>query len=122
MELERGAFWRSGNQVLLGVPHGEKPLVSVFDFDEKKIIRQIPTPAAGCKLYSGVSALWIGNCGDQVLVLDPNTLEPLKTLRPMPGQSITGIHFAPGDRAILHLSEGLPVIVQGKTLQARQVR
>ncbi len=121
LELGRGAFWRSG-RLLLGLPHGEEPLIRVFDFDEKKLLRQIPAPAAGCKLYSGASALWIGGCGEQVRILDPNTLEPLKTLRPAPGQSITGIQFAPGDRVILHLAAGLPVIVQGKTLQVRQVR
>lgn len=97
--LGSGISWMRKGRRVMATPHLKAGKLSVIDVTDWKIIDTIKTGGPGFFLRSheNVSDVWadvfFGPNKDQVHVIDKQTLEIKKTLRPVPGATVAHVEF-----------------------------
>ncbi len=124
--LASGVTWSHGGSTVLATPNLKEPLVSVVEMKNWKTIARIPTLGTGFFMRSHENSrfAWVdvffGKDRDAVHVIDKQTFEIVKTLRPAPGKTAAHVEFTRDGRyALLSIWEmdGAVVVYDAETLE-----
>lgn len=124
--LGSGIYWDYQGRKVMATPNLEEAEVSVIDMKTWKIIKRIKTLGPGFFMRSHENSryAWVdvffGPNRDAVHVIDKDTLEIVKTLRPAPGKTSGHVEFDRHGRHVL-LSiwdmDGAVVVYDANTLE-----
>jgi WD40 repeat protein len=124
--LGSGITWKYKDTTVLATPNLREGVVSIIDMGTWKTIKKIKTLGPGFFMRSHENSpyAWVdvftGPNKDVMHVIDKNTLEIVKTLRPVPGKTSGHIEFnRDGSRALLSIWEmdGEVIVYDSKTLE-----
>lgn len=124
--LSSGITWQVGEQSVLATPNIKANKVSVIDTKSWKVIKEIPTLGPGFFMRSHERSpyAWVdvffGKDKDAMHVIDKQTLEVVKTLRPAPGKTSAHVEFTKDGRyALVSIwdKEGALVIYDAQSLE-----
>ena len=124
--LGSGITWQYQGHTVMATPNLKESSVTVIDMDNWKTIKEIKTLGPGFFMRSHDNSpyAWVdvffGKHKDAVHVIDKQTLEIVKTLRPAPGKTAAHVEFTrDGKYALLSIWEldGALVIYDAKTLK-----
>lgn len=124
--LSSGISWTYQGRTILATPNIKKSTVTIVDTENWKVIKQIPTQGPGFFMRSHENSqyAWVdvffGKHRDLMHVIDKQTLEIVKTLRPAPGKTSAHVEFTKDGRyALVSIwdMDGALVIYDAKTLQ-----
>lgn len=124
--LGSGITWDQRDTPVLATPNLEAPVVSVIDMQTWKVRRRIDTLGPGffMRSHEQTPFAWVdvffGPHRDAVHLIDKETLEIVKTLRPEPGKTAAHVEFTRDGRyALLSIWEmdGAIVVYDARTLQ-----
>lgn len=124
--LSSGITWKRGKNTLLATPNLKESAVSIIDMKTWKTIKKIPTLGSGFFMRSHENSpyAWVdvffGKDKDAMHIIDKQTLEIVKTLRPAPGKTSAHIEFTRDGRyALLSIWEmdGALIVYDAKTLE-----
>ena len=124
--LGSGITWTYQGHPVFATPNLKKGEVSVIDMDSWKTIKRIKTLGPGFFMRSHENSpyAWVdvffGPNKDAVHIIDKQTLEIVKTLRPAPGKTAAHVEFDRyGKYALLSIwdMDGAVIVYDAKTLQ-----
>jgi hypothetical protein len=124
--LGSGISWQRDGRRVMATPHLRDAAVSVVDMQDWRIIKRIETAGPGFFMRSHENSpyAWVdvffGPHKDAVHVIDKQTLEIVRTLRPAPGKTAAHVEFTRDGRyALLSIWEmdGAIVIYDALTLE-----
>lgn len=124
--LGSGISWSYKGRRVMATPHLKEGAVTIIDATSWEAVKRIPTLGPGFFLRSHENSpyAWVdvffGPNRDAVHVIDKNTLEIIKTLRPAPGKTAAHVEFTRDGRyALLSIwdMDGAIVVYDAKTLQ-----
>jgi len=124
--LGSGISWQWGGRRVMATPHLREAAVSVIDMDGWEVIKTIETLGPGFFMRSHENSpyAWVdvffGPHRDAVHVIDKQTLEIARTLRPEPGRTAAHVEFTRDGRfALLSIwdMEGAIVVYDAQSLE-----
>ncbi len=124
--LGSGISWMHDGHRVMATPHLKEAAVSVIDMDDWHVIKRIETLGPGFFMRSHENSryAWVdvffGPDSDAVHVIDKQTLEIVKTLRPAPGKTAAHVEFTHDGRyALLSIwdMDGAIVVYDANTLE-----
>jgi DNA-binding beta-propeller fold protein YncE len=124
--LSSGITWKRGEQTVLATPNLKEHAVSIIDMKTWKPIKKIPTLGSGFFMRSHENSpyAWVdvffGKDKDVMHVIDKQSLEIVKTLRPAPGKTSAHVEFTrDGKYALVSIWEmdGAIVVYDAKILK-----
>jgi mono/diheme cytochrome c family protein/DNA-binding beta-propeller fold protein YncE len=124
--LGSGIYWKYQGRPVLVTPHLSEGVVSVIDMERWEIIKKIETLGPGffMRSHSKSPYAWVdvftGPNREAMHVVDKNTLEIVKTLRPAPGKTSAHVEFTKdGKYALLSIWEmdGAVIVYDSATLE-----
>ena len=124
--LGSGITWRRGEQTVMASPNLRKGAITVIDMDSWLPIKEITTKGPGFFMRSHENSkyawadVFFGKNRDLVHIIDKQSLEIVKTLRPAPGKTAAHIEFTRDGRyALLSIWEddGALVVYDSNTLE-----
>jgi WD40 repeat protein/cytochrome c553 len=124
--LGSGITWKYKDTTVLATPNLRDGVISIIDMNTWKTIKKIETLGPGFFMRSHENSpyAWVdvftGPNKDVMHVIDKQTLEIVKTLRPVPGKTSGHIEFnRDGSRALLSIWEmdGEVIVYDSKTLE-----
>ena len=105
--LGSGISWMHQGRRVMATPHLNEAAVSVIDMNEWRVIKRIETLGPGFFMRSHENSpyAWVdvffGPHKDAVHVIDKETLEIVRTLRPAPGKTAAHVEFTRDGRFAL---------------------
>jgi WD40 repeat protein/cytochrome c553 len=124
--LGSGITWVRDGRRVMATPHLKEAKLSVIDIDSWELIGQIETLGPGFFLRSHEESAYVwadvffGPNRDAMHVIDKQTLEIVKTLRPVPGATVAHVEFdRDGEHALVSVWEddGAVIVYDAKTLE-----
>ncbi len=124
--LSSGISWQYQGTTVLATPNIKTSTVTIVDTKNWKVIKEIPTKGPGFFMRSHENSryAWVdvffGENHDLMHVIDKQTLEIVKTLRPAPGKTSAHVEFTKDGRyALVSIwdMDGALVIYDAETLQ-----
>jgi cytochrome c553 len=124
--LGSGISWRYGDRRVMASPNLRTGTVSIIDMETWAIIKQIDTLGPGFFMRSHERSryAWVdvffGPDRDAIHVIDKQSLEIVKTLRPVPGKTSAHVEFTRDGRyALLSIwdRDGAVIVYDGDTLE-----
>ncbi|HHJ36447.1 MAG TPA: cytochrome C oxidase Cbb3 [Gammaproteobacteria bacterium] len=124
--LGSGITWKYKDTTVLATPNLKQGLISIIDMKTWKTIKHIKTLGPGffMRSHKNTPYAWVdvffGPNKDAVHVIDKQTLEIVKTLRPAPGKTAAHVEFTrDGKYALLSIwdPEGAVVVYDAETLK-----
>ena len=124
--LGSGITWAYGDTTVMATPHLKEGVISVIDMKTWKTIKRIPTEGPGFFMRSHENSPYVwadvffGPNKDAMHILDKNSLEIVKTLRPVPGATVAHVEFTrDGKYALVSVWEddGEVLIYDANTLE-----
>ncbi|MCC5857764.1 MAG: c-type cytochrome [Ectothiorhodospiraceae bacterium] len=124
--LASGITWEYRGRTVMATPHLREAAVSVVDMDSWEVIRRIETKGPGFFLRSHENSryAWVdvffGPNRDLMHVIDKETLDIVKTLRPEAGKTAAHVEFTrDGSHALVSIwdMDGALVIYDAETLE-----
>ncbi|MCP4284734.1 MAG: cytochrome C oxidase Cbb3 [Gammaproteobacteria bacterium] len=124
--LSSAITWQYQGRTVLATPNIKKPEVTVVDMDSWEVIKRIPTKGPGFFMRSHEQSryAWVdvffGPDKDLMHVIDKQTLEIVKTLKPAPGKTSAHVEFTKdGGYALVSIwdMDGALVVYDANTLQ-----
>ncbi len=124
--LSSGITWKRGKDTVLATPNLKESAVSIIDMKTWKPIKKIPTLGSGFFMRSHENSryAWVdvffGKDKDAMHVIDKQSLEIVKTLRPVLGETSAHVEFTKDGRyALVSIWEmdGAIIVYDAKTLK-----
>ncbi len=124
--LGSGISWLRGGKRVMATPHLREGALSVIDIEDWEVTDRIETLGPGFFLRSHENTpyLWadvfFGPNRDAMHVIDKQTLEIVKTLRPQPGATVAHVEFdRDGKHALVSVWEddGAVIVYDAETLE-----
>ena len=124
--LGSGITWKYQDTTVLASPNLKDGVVSIIDTRTWKTIKKIDTDGPGFFMRSHEDSpyawvdVFVGPNKDVMHIIDKNTLEIAKTLKPVPGKTSGHIEFnRDGSRALLSIweDEGEVIVYDSNTLE-----
>ncbi|HHH43450.1 MAG TPA: c-type cytochrome [Gammaproteobacteria bacterium] len=124
--LGSGITWRYRDTRVLATPNLKEGLVSIIDMKTWKTIKKIKTMGPGFFMRSHEHSpyawvdVFVGPNRDVVHVIDKQTLEIVRTLRPVPGKTSGHVEFTrDGKKALLSIwdKDGAVIVYDADTLK-----
>lgn len=124
--LGAGVTWTYKGRRVMAAPHLKEGVISIIDMTDWTVIRRIRTLGPGFFLRSHENSryawadVFFGPNRDAVHVIDKQTLEIVKTLRPAPGKTAAHVEFdRDGAHALVSIwdMDGAVVVYDAKTLE-----
>ena len=124
--LGSGISWRRGSQTVMASPNLRKSALTVIDVNNWKTVEEIKTKGPGFFMRSHENSryawadVFFGPNRDLVHIIDKETLEIKKTVRPAAGKTAAHIEFTRDGRyALLSIWEedGALIVYDGDTLE-----
>ncbi len=97
--LSSAITWKRNGTTVLATPNIRKPEVTVVDMETWKVIKRIPTQGPGFFMRSHKNSpyawtdVFFGPNRDLMHVIDKQSLEIVKTLKPAPGKTSAHVEF-----------------------------
>lgn len=123
--LGSGISWHYKGRLVMATPHLKDANVSIIDMQTWKIIKQIPTLGPGffMRSHENTKYAWVdvffGPHKEAVHIINKETLEIEKTIRPAPGKTAAHIEFdKSGEHALLSIwdKEGAVIVYNAASL------
>jgi hypothetical protein len=124
--LGSGITWPYRDTRVLATPNLEEGVVSIIDMQDWKTLRRLETLGPGFFMrgherspYAWVD-VFFGPHKDAVHIIDKQTLQIVRTLRPVPGKTSAHVEFTRDGRyALLSIMEpdGFVIVYDGNTLE-----
>lgn len=124
--LGSGISWQRGGRRVMATPHLREPRLSVIDIDSWEVVGLIETEGPGFFLRSHENSPYVwadvffGPNRDAMHVIDKESLEIVRTLRPVPGATVAHVEFdRDGRHALVSVWEddGAVIVYDAKTLE-----
>ena len=124
--LGSGITWEQAGRRVMATPHLNEGVLSVIDMEDWTLVRQIKTDGPGFFLRSHSTSPYVwadvffGPHKDEMHIIDKQTLEIVKTLKPFPGKTFAHAEFTrDGSHVLVSLWEddGAVVVYDAKTLE-----
>ncbi|MFO7594225.1 MAG: cytochrome D1 domain-containing protein [Pseudomonadota bacterium] len=124
--LGSGITWRYQGREVLATPNLKQGTVTIIDMENWKTVKTIKTLGPGFFMRSHDSSpyAWVdvffGKDRDAVHIIDKQSLEIIKTLRPAPGKTSAHVEFTrDGSHALLSIwdKDGELIVYDAKTLK-----
>ena len=124
--LSSAITWKRGDQTVLATPNIRKPEVTVVDTATWQVIKRIPTKGPGFFMRSHENTpyawtdVFFGPNRDLMHVIDKQSLEIVRTLKPEPGKTSAHVEFTRDGRyALVSIwdPDGALVIYDATTLE-----
>lgn len=124
--LSSGISWQYKDTRVIATPNIKEGVVSIIDTKDWKVIKKIKTQGPGFFMRSHKNSryAWVdvffGPHKDLVHIIDKQTLEIVKTLRPIPGKTAAHVEFTKDGRyALLSIWEddGALIVYDAQTLE-----
>ena len=124
--LGSGITWEWQGRRILATPNLRKPEITVIDMENWKTVARIPTLGPGFFMRSHENSryawadVFFGPNRDAVHIIDKQTLEIVKTLRPAPGKTAAHVEFdKDGTHALLSIwdMDGAVIVYDARTLK-----
>jgi len=124
--LGSGITWQRDGRTVLATPNLKKPEITVIETASWQVVKRIPTLGPGffMRSHDATRYAWtdvfFGKDRDAVHVIDKQTLEIVKTLRPAPGKTAAHVEFTRDGRyALLSIwdMDGALVVYDAATLE-----
>jgi hypothetical protein len=124
--LGSGITWKHGDTTVMATPHLKGGTVSVIDMKTWETVKQIETQGPGFFMRSHENSpyVWVdvffGPNKDLMHVIDKQSLEIVKTLRPEPGATVAHVEFTQdGKHALVSIWEddGAVIVYDAATLE-----
>ncbi len=124
--LGSGISWEWEGKPVMVTPHLRESKISVIDMSNWSVMKTLDTAGPGFFMRSHENSkyawadVFFGPNKDQMYVIDKETLEIVKTLKPIPGKTAAHIEFdRDGSHAILSIweNDGMIIIYDAKTLE-----
>jgi hypothetical protein len=124
--LGSGINWEYKGRPVLATPNLKEGQISIIDMQDWKVIKRIETLGPGffMRSHSDTPYAWVdvffGPHRDVVHIIDKNTLEIVRTLKPAPGKTAAHVEFdRHGRYALLSIwdDDGALVVYDGASLQ-----
>ncbi len=124
--LGSGITWKRGEQQIMATPNLRKGALTVIDMKSWETVGEIKTKGPGFFMRShenskyAWSDVFFGPNRDLVHIIDKQTLEIVKTVKPVPGKTAAHIEFTRDGRyALLSIWEedGALIVYDGDTLE-----
>ncbi|MCB1758191.1 MAG: c-type cytochrome [Gammaproteobacteria bacterium] len=124
--LSSAITWQLNGKTILATPNIRDSAVTIIDMENWEVIRQIPTEGPGFFMRSHEQSpyAWVdvffGPNKDLMHVIDKQSLEIVKTLRPAPGKTSAHVEFTKDGRfALVSIWEmdGALVVYDANTLE-----
>ncbi|MBA1446353.1 MAG: nitrite reductase [Chromatiales bacterium] len=124
--LSSAITWQYQGRNVLATPNIKKPEVTIVDTETWEVIKRIPTQGPGFFMRSHEKSpyAWVdvffGPNRDLMHVIDKQTLEIVKTLKPAPGKTSAHVEFTKDGRyALVSIwdLDGALVVYDAKTLE-----
>lgn len=124
--LGSGITWKWNDTTVMATPHLKEGVISVIDMKSWKTVKTIPTEGPGFFMRSHENSKYVwadvffGPNKDAMHVIDKQSLEIVKTLRPVPGATVAHVEFThDGSHALVSVWEddGEVLIYDAETLE-----
>lgn len=124
--LGSGISWFREGRRVMATPHLREPRLTVIDVESWKVVETIETLGPGFFLRSHENSdyvwadVFFGPNRDAMHVIDKQTLEIVKTLRPVPGATVAHVEFdRSGRHALVSVweDEGAVIVYDAATLE-----
>jgi len=124
--LGSGITWSYKGREVMATPHLKEATVSIIDMTTWKVIKKIPTLGPGFFMRSHENSpyAWVdvffGPNKEAVHIIDKQTLEIVKTLKPVPGKTAAHVEFTKnGSHVLLSIwdMDGEVIVYDAKTLE-----
>ncbi len=124
--LGSGITWKRGDSTVMATPHLQDGTVSVIDMNSWETVKKITTEGPGFFMRSHENSPYVwadvffGPNKDAMHIIDKQTLEIVKTLRPVPGATVAHVEFTKDGRyALVSVWEddGEVLVYDAKTLE-----
>lgn len=124
--LGSGVVWDYKGQKVLATPNLQEGVVSVIEMEQWKTIRRIETLGPGffMRTHEQTPYAWVdvffGRNKEVMHVIDKQTLEVVKTLRPAPGKTVAHVEFDRyGKYALVSIwdMDGAVIVYDASTLE-----
>lgn len=124
--LGSGISWQMGDRRVMATPHLKEAMLSVIDTTDWSVLTTIKTDGPGFFLRSHENTpyfwadVFFGPNKDAVHVIDKQSLEIVRTLRPVPGATVAHVEFTrDGSHALVSVWEddGAVIVYDAKTLE-----
>lgn len=124
--LGSGIYWQRGEQQVFATPNISQGLISVLDMQNWQLIKEIKTEGPGFFMRSHANSkyawtdVFFGPNNEAVHVIDKQSLEVVRTLRPMPGKNAAHVEFnKDGSHLILSVwdEDGALIVYNADTLE-----
>ncbi len=124
--LGSGITWKYGDTTVMATPHLKDGVVSIINMKTWGIVKRIETEGPGFFMRSHENSpyVWVdvffGPNKDAMHVIDKQSLEIVKTLRPVPGATVAHVEFTrDGKYALVSVWEddGAVIVYDAETLE-----
>jgi WD40 repeat protein len=124
--LGSGITWKRGDSTVMATPHLKEGTLSIIDMETWKTVKRIETLGPGFFLRSHENSAYVwadvffGPNKDVMHVIDKQTLEIVKTLRPVEGATVAHVEFTKdGRHALVSIWEddGAVIVYDAETLE-----
>lgn len=124
--LGSGIYWQRGGREVMATPHLRENIISVIDMESWETVKRIKTLGPGFFMRSHENTpyawtdVFFGPNRDALHVIDKQTLEIVKTLRPEPGKTAAHVEFTRDGRyALVSIweNDGALVVYDAATLE-----
>ncbi len=124
--LGSGITWKHGDSTVMATPHLTDGTVSVIDMETWETVKRIKTEGPGFFMRSHENSPYVwadvffGPNKDAMHVIDKQSLEIVKTLRPAPGKTVAHVEFTKdGSHALVSIWEddGAVIVYDAQTLE-----
>ncbi|WP_294608382.1 cytochrome D1 domain-containing protein [uncultured Roseovarius sp.] len=124
--LGSGISWMRKGRRVMATPHLKEGMLSVIDTETWQVIQTIPTDGPGFFLRSHENSpyfwadVFFGPNRDVMHVIDKESLEIVKTLRPVPGATVAHVEFTrDGSHALVSVweNDGAVIVYDAATLE-----
>jgi dihydro-heme d1 dehydrogenase len=124
--LGSGITWKYGDSTVMATPHLKDGVISVIDMTSWETVKRIRTEGPGFFMRSHENSPYVwadvffGPNKDAMHVIDKQSLEIVRTLRPEPGATVAHVEFTrDGKHALVSIWEddGAVIVYDAKTLE-----
>ena len=124
--LGSGITWVSQGHRVMATPHLKEGVLSVIDIDSWEVVKTIPTAGPGFFLRSHENSPYVwadvffGENKGTMHIIDKETLEIVRTLRPEPGKTVAHTEFTrDGRHALVSIweDEGAVIVFDAETFK-----
>lgn len=124
--LGSGITWQHGDTTVMATPHLKDATISVIDMQTWETVKTIPTQGPGFFMRSHKNSKYVwadvffGPNKDVMHIIDKETLEIVKSMRPVPGATVAHVEFTKdGSHALVSVweDEGEVLVYDAETLE-----